>query len=197
MNFLAHLFLSGDNEEVITGGMLADFMKGTKLKDLPTGIIKGIELHRKIDQFTDEHPIVELTKQRLRPIFSHFSPVVADVYFDHFLAANWNNYTEVPLLTFSKIVFKKLSHHRHVMPLRLKRLLFYMRVDKVLVVYSTLGGIGIVFQRMSLRSKYKSNMELAVDELRRNYDLYYYEFCIFFSDLEVFVREELIRMDQK
>lgn len=197
MNFLAHLFLSGDNEEIITGGMLADFMKGRKLKDLPTGVVKGIELHRKIDRFTDEHPVVELSKQRLRPIFSHFSPVVADVYFDHFLAANWLNYSDIPLQLFSKSVFQKLGHHRRVMPLRLRQLLFFMRVDKVLVVYSTLEGIKVVFDRMSVRTKFKSNLELAVDELKRNYELYNREFTLFFSDLEIFAKDERLRLVQK
>ena len=67
MNFLAHIYLSDDDEQVMIGNFIADFVKGKKKDDYPPAIKKGIELHRSIDDFTDHHPLVLRSKQRISP----------------------------------------------------------------------------------------------------------------------------------
>src|SRR5690349_12341831 len=93
MNFLAHIFLSGDDPEIMVGNFIGDFVKGRNLDDrFSSGIVKGIELHRAIDEYTDSHPVVAQSKNRLRPKYRHYAPVIVDVFYDHFLAKNWKNY---------------------------------------------------------------------------------------------------------
>ena len=57
MNFLAHLYLSGDDEEQIVGNFIADHVKGKAIESYSDGIRAGIMLHREIDVFTDSHPV--------------------------------------------------------------------------------------------------------------------------------------------
>jgi acyl carrier protein phosphodiesterase len=91
MNFLAHLHLSGNNPNIMLGNFMGDFVKGKSYRQqYEPEIIKGIELHRSIDEFTDSHPVVTESKNRLRPTYRHYSGVIVDVFYDHFLAANWN-----------------------------------------------------------------------------------------------------------
>src|SRR5258708_857949 len=98
MNFLAHVYLSGDHSKVLVGNFIGDFVKGKYLRDrYEPEIAKGIELHRAIDYFTDLHPIVRQSKNRLRPKYNHYSGIIVDIFYDHFLAANWNQDSEVTL----------------------------------------------------------------------------------------------------
>src|SRR6188768_77560 len=93
MNFLAHLYLSGNDNKIMVGNFIADFVKGrVALNQFEPAIIRGIELHRAIDEYTDNHPVVTISKNRLRPTYRHYSGVIVDVFYDHFLARNWNTY---------------------------------------------------------------------------------------------------------
>ena len=97
MNFLAHIYLSGDNEELKIGNFIADSVKGKQYLEYPPGIIDGIVLHRAIDTFTDTHPIVSRSVERLFERYGHYSRVIVDILYDHFLAANWKDYSDIPL----------------------------------------------------------------------------------------------------
>ena len=191
MNFLAHLFLSGNNEEILVGNLLGDFMRGRKIDAFSEGIAKGIDMHRKIDEFTDNHPMVIATKQRLRPLFKHYAPVVADIYYDHFLAANFSDYSDVPLKDFAHKCYKALQTHRDLFPPRFQPALIYMRFRNVLVSYSKLRGIQFAFARMLRRTSHPSNLMNATKELKENYEKYYSEFKIFFPELCEFSRQLL------
>ena len=90
MNFLAHIYLSGDDPNIQLGNFIGDFVKGRNLvEQFGHEIAKGIELHRAIDEFTDKHPIVKLSKVRLREKYRHYAPVIVDIFYDHYLAKNW------------------------------------------------------------------------------------------------------------
>jgi acyl carrier protein phosphodiesterase len=183
MNFLAHLFLSGENEEVMVGNLLGDFMRGRKPGAFSKDIAKGISLHRKIDEFTDNHPIVIETKHRLRTEFKHYAPVVADVFYDHFLAANFSDYSDIPLKEFAHNCYNILRMHKDLFPPRFQQALIYMRFRNVLVSYAKMNGIEFAFARMSRRTNHISNFHNATKELHKNYDHYYSDFKIFFPEL--------------
>ena len=103
MNFLAHLYLSGDNPKVKVGNFIGDFVKGKNLKDrFEADIARGIGLHREIDWFTDTHSIVKQSKDRLRPKYRHYSGVIVDIFYDHFLAKNWDRYSKQLLPDFAE-----------------------------------------------------------------------------------------------
>ena len=189
MNFLAHLFLSGDNEEIMVGNVLADRIRGKKINDFSEGIQKGIRLHRIIDSYTDTHPVVELSKQRLRRDFGHYAPVIADVFYDHFLAANWNEYSDVPLKTFAEKSYHALKKYRMLFSGGFQFAFVYMRFRNLLVSYSTYKGVHFALERMSGRAKNSSNLTDAVDELKKNYSLYKKEFSSFFPQLAEHVRK--------
>jgi len=84
MNFLAHLYLSKDNQNIMIGNFIADAIRGNKFKHFPAEIQKGIILHRHIDTFTDQHPIVRISKRRLHERYGHYDGVIIDLFYDHF-----------------------------------------------------------------------------------------------------------------
>src|SRR5690242_15960082 len=97
MNFLAHFYFTRQDEELTVGNFLADFIRGSRLELYDQRIREGIKIHRKIDSFTDEHPVVQAGRQRLRGTYHKYAMVITDVYYDHFLAVHWNTFSEMPL----------------------------------------------------------------------------------------------------
>ncbi len=99
MNFLAHLYLSGNDEQLMIGNFIADSVKGSSYKNFPDGIKRGILLHRAIDFYSDNHSVFLKSVERLRPNYHKYAGVIVDIFFDHFLAKNWKEYSENPYRT--------------------------------------------------------------------------------------------------
>lgn len=192
MNFLAHLHLSGSDPNVMTGNFIGDFVKG---RDLSTrfgkGIAKGVELHRRIDEFTDHHPVVRLSKDRLWPKYRHYSGVIIDIFYDHFLAANWKSYAEEPLPSYAERAYKMILDQRAILPERVNQILPYMMRDNWLVNYAQLEGIQRVLNGMSRRTTFDSKMNEATEDLRISYPEFKSEFEEFFPALKEFSEEWL------
>jgi acyl carrier protein phosphodiesterase len=184
MNFLAHIFLSGHNPDIIIGNFIADHVKGKQILDFSPEIRNGINLHREIDSFTDSHAIVRDTKIRIRPAFKKYAPVVADVYYDHFLAASWQQWSGVSLETFAADFYKMISESSHLLPKRTQNMLTYMIRQNWLTSYASVDGISNILTAMASRTKFISNMEKGGDELIRNYDSIKKDFELFFPELQ-------------
>ena len=107
MNYLAHIYLSNEEEEITLGNFIADGIKGKKYIQFPLGIQQGILLHRAIDSFTDAHPIVRKSTRRLHKKYGHYSGVIVDILYDHFLAKNWMKYHSIPLHKYIENLCKK------------------------------------------------------------------------------------------
>ncbi|MEH6681164.1 MAG: ACP phosphodiesterase [Sediminicola sp.] len=194
MNYLAHIYLSFGKEEVTIGNFIADGIKGNKYGHLPKEVQKGIFLHRSIDTFTDAHPIVRQSTKRLHPNYSHYSGVIVDIFYDHFLAKNWERYSVVPLVEFADSFYTLVGEHHPILPERIKRMMPFMVQDNWLVGYASLEGISNVLRGMDRRTKYKSKMGLAIAELQEHYDAFEAEFSDFFDDLVPFAQQKLFTL---
>lgn len=190
MNFLAHIFLSGKDEELIIGNFIADSVKGKAYRDYPLGIQRGIILHRAIDFYTDTHPTVRKSISRLFGTYRHYSGVIVDILYDHFLAANWKRYSNIPLDQFTSNFYKLLQQQHEVLPPNIQNFLPYMMKDNWLLSYSTVPGISKILWQMNERTNKKSNMNLAVNELEQYYPEFEEEFFSFFEELQLFAIEK-------
>lgn len=187
MNFLAHAYLSGDNEKILLGNFMGDFIKGKQaLNKFDAEIIRGVELHRAIDEFTDNHPVVDESKNRLRPIYRHYAGVIVDVFYDHFLANQWSTFHHQALETFALNTYSTVGKFSAILPAGLKRMLPYMIDGNWLVGYTQIEGIHRALSGMASRTPYLSRMEHASQDLRRHYDQFNAEFQTFFPQLKAF-----------
>jgi acyl carrier protein phosphodiesterase len=192
MNFLAHISLSGDNPKIMVGNFIGDFVKGRNLlEQFEPEIARGIALHRAIDEFTDSHPIVTISKNRLRPTYRHYSAVIVDMFYDHLLAKNWEQYYKEFLPDFAERSYRILEGFHPILPEGVKYMLPYMTKGNWLVNYARFEGIDRALSGMARRSKYESKMELAVDDLKKNYDEFTQEFSIFYPELQKFSNDWL------
>ncbi|PWL38805.1 DUF479 domain-containing protein [Flagellimonas aquimarina] len=190
MNFLAHIYLSFGDKEITLGNFFADHIRGNKYKHFPERIQKGILLHREIDTFTDAHPIAKQSSKRLHKNYSHYSRVIVDIFYDHFLAKNWKKYSEVPLEEFVENFYDLLEDNYGVLPLATQRMMPYMITDNWLLSYANLDGISKVLAGMNRRTKNKSKMNFAILDLEEHYSAFENEFTLFFEELITFSQQK-------
>jgi acyl carrier protein phosphodiesterase len=183
MNFLAHQFLSFEKEPLQVGNFIADTVKGKAILNYESGIQKGIRLHRFIDSFTDSHPLVLEGRRYLYPHFGKYAGVAQDVYFDHFLAKNWERYHDTPLSEFVELTYKTLSDSSNVFNARALRTFTFMRKQNWLENYATKSGIDKALKGLSSRAVYYSNLENGLAVLEKYEAVINEDFEEFFPDL--------------
>lgn len=194
MNFLAHLFLSENNTNIILGNFIADHIKGNKYLQYPLEIQKGIILHRKIDSFTDLHPIVKQSKRRLNKKYGHYKGIIIDIFYDYFLAKNWGNFSQIPLDIYSKNIYKLLMNNFDILPEKTKQMLPFMIKNDWLYNYQFLEGIQKVLNGMNQRTGGKSQMHLAINDLKELESVLNNDFMLFFKELRFFSDEQLLTL---
>lgn len=190
MNFLAHIYLSFGDAEVTLGNFIADSIRGNKYKHLPPRVIKGIELHRNIDTFTDAHKIHKKSSKRLHANYSHYSRVIVDIYYDHFLAKNWEHYSDVPLEEFVADFYTLLEDNYAILPDGVKHMMPHMIADNWLFNYRKMEGIANVLNGMNRRTKNRSKMNLAIVDLEEHYKEFETDFTSFFKELIIFSKQK-------
>ncbi|GAA4271429.1 acyl carrier protein phosphodiesterase [Aquimarina gracilis] len=194
MNFLAHIYLSYEDPELKIGNFIADSVKGKKFLEYPRRISQGIKLHRKIDSYTDSHEIVKQSISRLSSKYGRYSSVIVDILYDHFLAANWKEYSSIPLEDYTLSFYDLLQDHYKILPKPIQHFLPYMIRDNWLLSYATVAGIGSVLSGMNRRTKNRSKMNFAVIELEEYYTDFEKEFRSFFEELELFTKNEMRKL---
>ena len=190
MNFLAHLYLSGNDEDMILGNFIADMVKGRKIYGYDPKIVEGIHLHRKIDRFTDTHPVFRKSKVRLREKYRLYSGVVVDMYYDHFLAKYWSDYSYNDLKAFAGKAYSILKDNLDILPERARFIFPYMVEHNWLVNYADLESLKQNFGGMARRTPFDSGMEEAVGDLEDHYGKFEAEFREFFPGLVSYVQQQ-------
>jgi len=193
MNFLAHSFLSGSSDTILVGNFIGDFVKGQGYQDYESGIRKGIILHREIDSYTDQHRLVKQSKVRLRQNYHHYSGVVVDLFYDHFLAKNWALYSNETLAEFAQRVYRTVAENQEVLPDGVSYMLKYMVKGNWLLNYAEVRGIDRALTGMASRAKFRSNMENATQDLEKYYQDFESEFLEFFPQVMDHVRAWLLK----
>lgn len=191
MNFLAHIYLSGDDEYLKIGNFIADHIPGKAYVDYPMEIQNGILLHRAIDTFTDAHPVFRQSTKRLHKNYGHYSGVIVDIFYDHFLAKNWKMYAEVPLKTYVADFYTLLEKHYDILPTATKRMMPTMISQNWLWNYGNIEGIKRVLEGMNRRTGNRSKMNLAVTELTTYHKAFEAEFTTFFQELMTFSQRKI------
>ena len=186
MNFLAHIYLSGENDLVKIGNFMADGIRGKDYLNFPEEVKKGILLHRQIDTFTDAHPTYRKSKHRLHDKYGHYSGVIMDILYDHFLAKNWKQFSDENLEDYVANFYHSLEKNYAILSEKTKKIMPYMIKQNWLVSYTTVTGIEHILLQMDYRTKHRANMQEAIVELLAFYSEFETEFTSFFYELRAF-----------
>ncbi|MEN9909589.1 MAG: hypothetical protein RLZZ540_2738 [Bacteroidota bacterium] len=191
MNFLAHIYLSGDNDFIKIGNFMADGIRGKQFENFSEEIQKGIILHRAIDTFTDAHPIFRESTKRLHERYHHYAGVIVDIFYDHFLAKNWTKYSNKNLEEYVNNFYQSMHTHHDLLSERAKGILPYMEKQNWLSSYQTIEGIHQILTQMDRRTDNSSNMRFASEELQMYYSDFEQEFSSFFEEIKTYCASKI------
>ena len=189
MNYLAHLYLSCDDEDLLIGNFIADSISNKAVESFSEAIQKGIQLHRQIDSFTDQHPMVLASIRRLQPYHHKYAPVVVDVLYDHLLAVNWDRYSGESLDSFAQTVYQILEKRLLELPIKMQKRVPIMIQHEWLQAYATKKGMEFTLGKLDERTRFPSDFRSAMDHLKMDFDAYNQEFNAFFPDIIQFVQQ--------
>jgi acyl carrier protein phosphodiesterase len=195
MNWLAHLYLSEPNPQFRIGNLLPDLVPASALSGLSPDILRGADQHRRIDAFTDRHPVVRRSISRVTPDFRRFGGILVDVFYDHFLARDWENYSSTPLQEFTAEIYDSFDRCRPEIPPEALVHLKHMRESDWLCAYREIDGILTALERLGLRFRRPVPLGNAISVLRDNYDELHADFSAFFPELMSHLRLALFRGD--
>lgn len=190
MNYLAHLYLSDSDPESLVGSLMGDFVKGKVGDEFEPSLRQGILLHRKIDSFTDAHPLIRRSKARITPEFRRYAGILVDIFFDHFLAKQWSLWSDTPLDEFASAVYGILGQRQASFPERMQRSMRYMVGNRLLQSYREIGGVHQALRGIETRLKRPSRLGDSISELEQNYRLFSSDFEQFFPLLIEYVETE-------
>lgn len=188
MNHLMHLFLSGDDPEILVGNLMGDFVKGRLDDRFPPGILRGLEIHRKIDSFAAGNELFLRSKCCIDPRFGHFRAVLVDIFYDHFLACYWNDFSPLSLEEFLSRSHQTLACYEDQLPSRLRDLLPRMFSRHWLIAYREPAGIEKALRRMSERLARPNPLAEGFGELLEKRDLLQRDFRAFLPEIRAYTK---------
>jgi acyl carrier protein phosphodiesterase len=165
VNHLAHLFLAAPGAESLIGNFAGDFVKGPLGDRFTPGIRAGIRQHRRIDAFTDTHPAAAAFRRVLTPEHGHYARVIADMFFDHFLASRFEEFGGQSLDAFLQRTFAVIDPHIDDLPGSLRELYPRIRDERWLQSYREVESMHFALQNMSRRFSRKPQLAPATHHL--------------------------------
>jgi acyl carrier protein phosphodiesterase len=190
VNFLAHTYLSGCNEEIIVGNFMGDYVKGKNYNMFPDLVRKGILIHRDIDTFTDMHPITRKSKLRISPRYHKYAGIIIDIFYDHFLASMWDDFSSLPLQDFVSRTYDLLKRNYKVLPDAIKMWFPTFLENNWMMAYQSVEGIELVLERMAANTSLPNHAGYAVEVLSERYDSFKNDFLAFFPLIIEFLEEK-------
>lgn len=168
MNYLVHLYLSGNDPELQLGGMMGDFVKGSIPDTYPAKIRLGLKLHRRIDSLSQTSGHCRNSRLRLDPRYGHVRSIMVDIFYDHFLALDWATYHTEPLETFADGFYRTLGTYRKWLPDALARIVPRMTEHNWLVAYREKAVVERALRHLASRLSRPTPLGEGLDELYRH-----------------------------
>lgn len=184
MNWLAHLLLSDPTPAFRVGGILPDLVSAAVLENLPMEFQRGIERHRQVDAFTDSHPIVRRSVQRIQPPLRRFGGILVDIFYDHFLSRNWHIYSDIPLPVFVAECYAAFDATQTHLPPAVFDQLARIRAGNWLLSYGDTAGLAHTLQRLGSRIRRPVDFAPAMMMLESDYDSFHADFMAFFPTIK-------------
>jgi len=184
VNYLAHLYLSGQDRGLIVGNYMGDDVKGNRWKDLDVDIARGVLMHRQIDFYTDSHHVNHAVAKHIRPHFGKWAGVAIDLFWDYFLASSWKEHHHLELAIFSQEIYACLKVNKSLLHERSRHMLQYMSQYDWLTNYATQEGIGKAFNGLSKRIGVQNSLHRGPEVLSAEYDFLNQHFDLFFPEIK-------------
>ena len=189
MNYLAHAYLSFNDQSLIVGNMIADYVKGKHWQEYDPGIQQGIQLHRAIDTFTDTHPVTLAAREYFQASCGRYSAVFIDIVYDHFLATDASIFTEQSLAAFTQQIYHTVAQQHDILPPVFQQVFRHMKQHDWLYGYRFMDGIYKSFSGIVHRAKFfEATADAPFEVLKQHYDELAAHYRTFFPELVAYVK---------
>lgn len=176
MNYLGHLFFSNNSHELMLNNLYGDYVKGKDLSRFPLAIQKGILLHREIDHFIDHFPQVLDLQHQLQSELPKVSSIAIDLYFDHLLAKNWNEYHPIPLAQYLNAFYSSIefdfNFHSEKFQIMIKEMI---RVNWP-IYYPELDGLDKMCNGVSKKISFENKLKFGKSVFEKHEAIIYQTF---------------------
>ena len=176
MNFLGHSLISLEideniNKETLYGNFTGDFYKGLVERiELSENLKEGIVLHRMIDKTSDRKE--NLLNELLVEKFGIFKGIVSDMFIDHFLSKNFNNLFNKNIDDIERKILDKVKEKKNIFPKDFERTFNWLNDRNVMANYKEINFLEKAFQGLAKNIRRGEILNLAVAELKKNYNLF-------------------------
>jgi acyl carrier protein phosphodiesterase len=188
MNYLGHLYLSKNRLEIMRSNLFGDFIKGSHLETLPEIIKEGVILHRGIDDYIDHHPVVVDLLNVLYPQLPKVAGIAVDLYFDHLLARDWEEYHKLPLEAFISDFFNYKDKSEAYFSNDFKKLLKIIEKGNWLINYQNIDGLEFACKGLSKRISFDNELKNGVNVFYKNKE-------IIEATFKIFIKEAIIKFN--
>lgn len=153
----------------------------------PATWLEGIKLHRRVDAYTDQHPVVIQSRNRISPKRRRYAGIIVDLAYDHFLASHWQNYHPRNLNAFKKICYRELATQRPALPDTCQWLIPHLINGDWLASYQAIKGVSSalngIARRYEKRFQRLTPLENSAEEIEAQWDGLYADFREFMPQL--------------
>jgi acyl carrier protein phosphodiesterase len=192
VNWLAHVFLSEPDFEFRLGNLLADFVRGPHRERMSAGFQRGARRHVVIDAFTDKHPVPRRSRARIRPECRRFSGILVDIFYDHFLARQWERHATEPFASFRAKFYLELSRHTLVLPPDAQTVIDHIVETDRFGAYAQVEGIAATLHRFSRRLSVHWGRTVDLTDAMADLDEHYQAFAGDFEEFFPEIRQHVL-----
>jgi acyl carrier protein phosphodiesterase len=184
MEILMNAFFSYQDPETMVGSFLSGGYINNHHNPFNKNIEQGQAISQSLDLFIENHPVCQEALLRLAPKARKYGNRILRLYYDHLLARNWANYSEVDYTTFCEMILGVLKTHNHLFPYKPKRVVNRVVRKKLITSLSTLNGLNEYIQEMTRYNSYNSIVQESIGDLAKYYDTFNREFNLIFPQME-------------
>ncbi len=191
MNYLAHVYLARHSGDAMFGALLGDFVKMDGASRYDPSIAREIVLHRQVDSYTDQHPIIQDARRLFSDQRRRYAGIALDIFYDHILIKHWTRYSELEVSQFIQEFYQAVIERSALFPPPLVFAAPRMLEQDWLGSYAEFSGVELALRRVSSRlSRNGILLQQTSIDLRENYDRLEQGFVDFFPELIDYVTRQ-------
>lgn len=191
MNYLGHIALAAPHPSLMAGGMLGDEVKGALPAGLPTELAAGVELHRRIDSFSDQHSELSALRKELPPEWYRFAGILLDLYTDHLLARNAPQMLGEPVEAFCQRNLDLISRWLHHFDASARRRFQLVSEQNWLSRYSQINFTSDCLTRIGQRIRFPNPLHQSSRIMLQHGEVLEATSCRIYADCRALVAEWL------
>ncbi|MBX9853076.1 MAG: ACP phosphodiesterase [Cytophagaceae bacterium] len=188
MNYLITIYLSQyfQNNDKIVGNFIGDFVKPSNYSKYTYNVVDGMLHNSRVQSYMKSHPSFERSKGRLNPRYSKYSAEIVQLFYGHFLAANWNKNSQTDIESAVNNNYYIILESFDLVPYKLRRMLPVLISPKGISNIGTIGGLNSFIAELGKKGYIISNLQYTLQDLMAEYSGFQQDFEQFFADLNKF-----------